>query len=88
MLELSLIAKDLSVGDVVTLLVDAGVDDTPLNHLNVGCHCWCYRALKAMEENGVIDSDWQSAVNSFVDNVRVAGTPLRSHVIDEVVDNL
>ncbi|SJL14439.1 uncharacterized protein ARMOST_17896 [Armillaria ostoyae] len=88
MLELDLVAKDLRVGDLLTLLVDAGVDDAPLNHLNVGCRRWCYRALKAMEERGIICGDWCADVGRFVEEVRVAGAALGSHVIDEVVDDL
>ncbi|PBK68378.1 hypothetical protein ARMSODRAFT_1019936 [Armillaria solidipes] len=88
MLELGLVAQDLRVGDLLTLLVDAGVDDAPLNHLNVGCRRWCYRALKAMEERGVICGDWRTDVGRFVEDVRVAGAALGAHVIDEVVDDL
>ncbi|PBK58795.1 hypothetical protein ARMSODRAFT_1027964 [Armillaria solidipes] len=88
MLELGLVAKDLRVGDLLTLLVDVGVDDAPLNHLNVGCCRWCYHALKAMEERGIICGDWCADVGRFVEEVRVAGAALGSHVIDEVVDDL
>ncbi|SJL11302.1 uncharacterized protein ARMOST_14705 [Armillaria ostoyae] len=47
---LQLMAQDLRVVDLLMMLVEGGVDDAPLNQNQVGCHRWCYWAMKLMEE--------------------------------------
>ncbi|KAK0430977.1 hypothetical protein EV421DRAFT_1743545 [Armillaria borealis] len=49
-LRLQLVTQDLRIVDLLTMLVEGGVDDAPLNQNQVGCRCWCYRAMKLMEE--------------------------------------
>ncbi len=79
------LAQDLRAIDLLTMLVNGGVDEAPLNNINIGCRRWCYRALRLLEEQGVISGDWRTAMGEFVEQVRVAGAAC---VMDEIVDDL
>ncbi len=88
LIDMPLVAQNIRAIDLLTKLVDGGVDDAPLNNINVGCHRWCYRALCRMEEEGVISGDWRTSVDEYVEQVRVAGAALGAHVMDEMVDDV
>ncbi len=88
LIDMPLVAQNIRAIDLLTMLVDGGVDDAPLNNINVGCRRWCYWALRRMEEEGVISGDWRTSVDEYVEQVRVAGAALGTHVMDEMVDDV
>ncbi len=88
LINMPLVAQNIRAIDLLTMLVNGGVDDVPLNNINVGCCRWCYWALCRMEEEGIISSDWHTHVDEYVEQVRVAGTTLGAHVMDEMVDDV
>ncbi len=73
------------VGDLLELLVEAGLDTTTINVNNAACGRFCFKALNAFANNGIIREDWMEDAYQWHEEIRNGGI---ATVLDEDIVNL
>lgn len=73
------------VGDLLELLVEAGLDTTTINVNNAACGRFCFKALNAFANNGIIREDWMEDAYQWHEEIRNGGV---ATVLDEDIVNL
>ncbi len=59
-LSFPILEPNISVRDLLELLISAGLDSATINANNAACGQFCFQTMKTFADHGLIRDDWAS----------------------------
>ncbi|PBK80888.1 hypothetical protein ARMGADRAFT_1091758 [Armillaria gallica] len=87
-LSFPILDPNISVGDLLELVISAGLDHATINANNAACGRFCFQTMKTFADHGLIRDDWALLAYQWHADIGIASGPLGATVIDEDIIHL
>ncbi|KAK0476930.1 hypothetical protein EDD18DRAFT_1114983 [Armillaria luteobubalina] len=88
LLSFAILDEDVSVGCLLEILTEAGLDSVTVNAHDAACGRFCFRSLKMFADVGLIRGDWAPDAYEWHEEIGVASAELGVMMKEEDLINL